>query len=103
MTPENGSTGAAGMVSSTFTPSKTGSQNVTVTAVSPLTGEFSVTYPLPVYQTPVKPSPTYLQLILMYWYLIVPAVIAVLVAVFYLLRMRRRRQRTEIEAGFEAV
>ena len=103
MTPANGSTDAAGMASSTFTPSSTGSQNITATAISPLTGALSFTYSLPVYQTPVKPPPTYLQLVLMYWYFIVPAVVAVLVAVFYLLRLRRKRQRTEIEAGFEAV
>ncbi len=103
MSPSSGLTNAGGAAYSTFSPSRTGTQNITASATSPLTGTFSVSYTLSVLQAPPKPSPTFLQLLVTYWYFIAAAVAAVVVALFYLLRLRRKKQRAEIEAGFEVV
>ncbi len=101
--PNTGVTGAGGSASATFTPSGSGSKNITATAFSPGTGQIKGSYSLVVYQAPPKAPLTILQFVLMYWYFIAAAVAAALVAVFYLFRLRRKKQRAEIEAGFEVV
>jgi hypothetical protein len=96
-------TGPSGTTSTTFTPSAIGVANITALASSPQTGPISLTYIITVIQTPTRPAPTLLDRIRGFWYLIVVAVAAALVAAFYLFRMRRKKHRAEIEAGFEVV
>jgi uncharacterized membrane protein YwaF len=63
----------------------------------------NLVYPLIVAQIPQKPPETLAQELIGFWYYIVAAVAVVIVALVYLFRMRRKKQRAEIEAGFEVV
>jgi hypothetical protein len=103
VSPDPSRTGASGTTSTTFTPSMTGVANITASASSPQTGPISQTYLITVLQAPTPPARTLLQLIESLWYYIAVAVAVALVAAFYLLRMRRKKHRAEIEAGFEVV
>jgi hypothetical protein len=103
LSPLNGNTGTSGSTSTVFTPGAFGAYNITASATSPQTGTISSTYPLIVAQVPQKPAPTLVQQIIGFWYYIVAAVAVVVVALVYLFRMRRKKQRAEIEAGFEVV
>lgn len=103
ITPTSGSTGASGSTSTVFIPSTYGEYNVSAGAYSPQTGLVSKVYPLLVVQVPPKPAPSLAQQILSLWYYFVAAAAVVVVAVIYLFRMRRKKQRAEIEAGFEVV
>jgi hypothetical protein len=103
ITPPFGSTGTSGMTSAIFKPGTYGSYNITAGASSPQTGIVSKTYPLLVAQVPAKPSPSLAEQILNLWYYFVAAAAVVVIAVVYLFRMRRKKQRAEIEAGFEVV
>jgi hypothetical protein len=96
-------TGSSGTTSTVFTPDTTGSANITMLASSPLTGPISQTHFILVLQAPTPPARTPLQVIESFWYLIVVAVVVVFVGAFYLFRMRTKKQRAEIEAGFEVV
>ena len=101
--PLQGSTGTSGSTSTVFTPGAPGAYNITASASSPQTGNIQLVYVLPVAQVPQKPAPTLVQEILGFWYYIAAAVAVVIVAMVYLFRMRRKKQRAEIEAGFEVV
>jgi hypothetical protein len=103
ITPLLGNTGDSGSTSAVFSPGSYGDYNVTASASSPQTGSISYVYGLLVAQTPQKPTPTLVERIIGYWYYLVAAVAVVAIAVVYLLRMRRKKQRAEIEAGFEVV
>jgi hypothetical protein len=101
--PPVSATGSGGSASTNFTPNGAGSINVTAIANSPVTGPIVASYSLQVLQAPVKPSPTLIQQIIGYWYYIAAAVAVAVAAGYYLFRLRRKKQRSEIEAGFEAV
>lgn len=101
--PLNTTTGASGSTSTTFTPDVDGPANVTASTSSPLTGPISLSRALYVYQLPVSAKPTLLHTIMGYWYYIVAAVAVVVVGLAYTLRMRGKKQKAEIEAGFEVV
>ena len=103
LTPAKGNTGSSGTTGSVFTPTSFGAYNVTASADSPLTGAVLLVYHLTVAQVVAKPGPSLVQQILGYWYYLVAAAAVVVIAVVYLFRMRRKRQRAEIEAGFEVV
>jgi hypothetical protein len=96
-------TGSSGATSTTFKPNKAGVANITASASSPLTGSIKRTYLINVFLAPLPPSRTPLQIIESLWYYVAVAVAVVFVALFYLLRMRRKKQRAQIEAGFEVV
>ena len=98
-----GTTDASGQTYTVFTPLSTGPAKVTALGVSNETGIFKVSYSFVVVQPPKPPSPSLGKELLGYWYLIAAAVVVVIIAGLYLLRMRRKRQRAEIEAGFEVV
>lgn len=95
--------GTSGVASTTFTPDRTGFANITASASSPLTGPIVKSYRFDVIQPPVKGPESLRQNVENHWYIFVAALVVVLACVFYLLRMRRKRQRAEIEAGFEVV
>ncbi len=97
------STGTGGSTANVYSPSGSGSVNITATASSPLTGPIFASLPLTIYQAPPKPAPTFIQILLSFWYYIVAAVAVAIVALFYVFRLRRKKQRAEIEAGFEVV
>jgi hypothetical protein len=102
--PNTGTTGADGTVSAVFYPPGPGTYNITASASTPVTGAIVKNYgPLTVVQVPQKPPPSLVQQLIGYWYYIVAAVAVVVIAVAYLFRMRRKKQRAEIEAGFEVV
>jgi hypothetical protein len=103
LSPLNGNTGTSGSSSTVFTPGSFGAYNITATTNSPQSGPVHLVYPLVVAQVPPKPAQTLAQEILGFWYYIVAAVAVVVVAMVYLFRMRRKKQRAEIEAGFEVV
>ncbi len=79
-----------------------GTAKINASASSPVTGPISVTYPIAIYQTPPPVTYSWYQNRLVQ-YLIVAAVVVAAVALYYLFRMRRKKQRAEIEAGFEVV
>ena len=101
--PFQGSTDNSGSTSTIFTPGSFGAYNITASADSPETGSIHLVYPLVVVQVPQKPAPTLVQELIGFWYYIAAAVAVVIVALTYLFRMRRKKQRAEIEAGFEVV
>ena len=101
LTPSEGVLGTAGTATATFTPTTSGSFNVTATGTSPQTGPLRASRLITVFVAPAKPPPTLLQQIFTYWYYLAAAVAAVLVSVFYIFRLRRKKQAAEIEAGFE--
>jgi len=103
ITPIFGSTGASGSTSVVFTPGTYGAYNISANTDSPQTGLVLLTYRLIVAQVPPKPSPSLAEQILGYWYYFVAAAAVVVIAVVYIFRMRRKKQRAEIEAGFEVV
>jgi hypothetical protein len=103
VTPATGLTGSGGAAYATFKPSTYGQDNVTASSSSPQTGSFTTTYSFTVFQVPQKAPLTWAQVLLSYWYFIAAAVAIAIIAVFYLFRMRRKKQRAEIEAGFEVV
>jgi len=103
VSPVNGNTGTSGSTSTIFTPGAFGAYNITATTSSPQTGTITKTYSMIVAQVPQKAPLTLAQQIIGYWYYIVAAVAVVVVALVYLFRMRRKKQRAEIEAGFEVV
>lgn len=103
LTPLSGITDTSGTTSTLFTPGSFGLYNLTARAYSAATGPLFFLYPVLVEQTPTKPVPTLAQQILGYWYYIAAAAAVVVIAVIYLFRMRRKKQRAEIEAGFEVV
>jgi len=103
MSPPASTTGASGSTSSRFTPSGAGNANITASASSPQTGPFSQSYAFTVFQAQSPKARSALDVILGLWYLLVAVVAVIAVAAFYLLRMRRKKQRAEIEAGFEVV
>jgi hypothetical protein len=76
---------------------------VTASAHSVVAGNIITTYTIQVLQTPIPPQPSFIQLLLGYWYYIAAAVVVAGAAGYYLFRLRRKKQRAEIEAGFEAV
>jgi hypothetical protein len=96
-------TGPSGSTASTFAPSGAGLYNITATAHSTVAGNIVATASLQVLSAPVKPTPSFIEVLIGYWYYIAAAVAVVAVAAYYLFRMRRKKQRAEIEAGFEAV
>ena len=77
--------------------------NITASATSPQTGPLSKDYQLAVYQAPPKPPASIVQVLVSYWYYLLAAVVAAVVALVYVFRLRRKKQRAEIEAGFEVV
>jgi len=101
--PLSTTTGSSGSTSTTFTPTADGGANVTASTSSLLTGPISLSHPLYVYQLPVSAKPSLLHTIMGYWYYIAAVVAVVVVGLGYLLRMRGKKQRAEIEAGFEVV
>ena len=101
--PNFGSTGTSGSTTAVFTPGTYGNYNISAVTDSPQTGLVSLAYPLLVAQVPAKPPASIEQQILGFWYYFVAAAVVVVVAVVYLFRMRRKKQRAEIEAGFEVV
>ena len=103
LSPISGITGTSGSTSTVFIPGTYGSYNISASAVSPQTGIISQVKTLLVAQVPPKPSPSLAEQILGFWYYFVAAAAVVVVAVVYLFRMRRKKQRAEIEAGFEVV
>jgi hypothetical protein len=103
MSPPASTTGSSGSTSSRFTPNGAGNANVTASASSPQTGPFSQSYAFTVFQAQAPKLKSLLDVILSLWYLLVAVIAVVAVAAFYLLRMRRKKQRAEIEAGFEVV
>ena len=103
ITPTYGSTGTTGTTSVIFTPGTYGSYNISAGANSPQTGVVSLAKTLLVAQVPAKPPASFEQQLLGFWYYFVAAAVVVVVAVVYLFRMRRKKQRAEIEAGFEVV
>jgi hypothetical protein len=103
LSPLNGATGSSGTSSTVFTPGSFGAYNITASADSPQSGSVHMVYPLIVAQVPPRPAETLAQEIIGFWYYIVAAVVVVVVAMVYLFRMRRKKQRAEIEAGFEVV
>ena len=103
ISPTYGSTGTTGSTSVVFTPGTYGAYNISAGADSPQTGLVSLVFRLIVAQVPAKPAPSLEQQILGFWYYFVAAAAVVVIAVVYLFRMRRKKQRAEIEAGFEVV
>jgi hypothetical protein len=103
VTPVASTTGSSGTVSTVFTPPTFGSYNITASASTAETGPIVASYTLIVAQIPTKAPPSIVQQILGFWYYLVAAAAVVIVAVVYLFRMRRKKQRAEIEAGFEVV
>ena len=103
LNPLKGNTGTSGSSSTIFTPSSFGAYNITAAANSLETGRTVLTYYLTVAQVQQKAPPSLLQQIEGYWYYFVAAAAVVVIAVFYLFRMRRKKARAEIEAGFEVV
>jgi hypothetical protein len=103
ITPTFGSTGTSGSTVVVFTPGTYGAYNISAGTDSPQTGVVSLVYRLIVAQVPPKPSPSLANQILGLWYYLVAAAAVVVIAVVYLFRMRRKKQRAEIEAGFEVV
>ncbi len=101
--PQSGSTGTSGSVSTVFSPASFGAYNITVRADSPQSGPIALVYHLTVAQVPPKAAPSLVEQILALWYYIVAAAAVAVVAVVYLFRLRRKKQRAEIEAGFEVV
>jgi hypothetical protein len=101
--PDTGNTGASGSTSMVLTPASYGAYNITALANSPQTGPVDLVYHLTVAEALPKPAPTILQQIEGFWYYIVAVVVVVVIAMVYLFRMRRKKQRAEIEAGFEVV
>lgn len=101
--PQTGNTRTSGSTSTTFTPGAYGAYNITASAESPATGPLKLVYRLTVAEVPAKPAPSLVEQILGFWYYIVAAVAVAAVAMVYLFRMRRKKQRAEIEAGFEVV
>jgi hypothetical protein len=103
MSPPFGNTGTSGSTNSLFTPKTYGAYNITASAHSAAAGFLSLTYHLIVAQVPPKPAPSLLEQIISYWYYLAAAAAVAVIAVIYLFRMRRKKQRAEIEAGFEVV
>jgi hypothetical protein len=101
LTSYKGNTGGSGTVATVFIPGSFGAYNITATASSPQTGALSIVKPFTVAQVqPVRP-PSLIKRIIEFWYVMVVAAGIAVVGAFYLLRMRRKKQREEIEAGFE--
>jgi hypothetical protein len=103
LNPVKGNTSASGTDSTVFTPAGPGIYSITANANYPQTGPIASNYSLTVYPAPVKPAPSLIQQILAYWYYIAAAAVVAFVALFYVFRLRRKKQRAEIEAGFEVV
>jgi hypothetical protein len=103
MTPPSTYISQSGSTESVFDPSSSGSANITATLSAPAIGTVTSVYILYVNAVPVKPPPSFLQVLQSVWYYIAAAVVAVVAAAYYLFRMRRKKQRAEIEAGFEVV
>ena len=103
LTPPTSLTGPSGAASSYYVPRGSGAFNITASAHSIVAGNIINTYTLQVLQTPVPPQPSFIQFILGYWYYIAAAVVVAGAAGYYVFRLRRKKQRAEIEAGFEAV
>lgn len=96
-----GNTGASGTAATVFTPGSYGAYNITATASSPQTGAVDIVKQFTVAQVVPAPPPSIIQRIVGLWYFLVAAVAIAGVGAVYLLRMRRKKQREEIEAGFE--
>ena len=90
-------------MSTVFKPPTFGMYNVTATAQTPQTGTVVRTLSFVVAEVPAKPTPSLVTQILGYWYYFVAAAAVVVVVAVYLFRLRRKKQRAEIEAGFEVV
>jgi len=101
--PDTGNTGTSGSTATVLTPASYGAYNITALANSPQTGPVDLVYHLTVAEALPKPAPSILQQIEGFWYYIVAVVVVVVIAMVYLFRMRRKKQRAEIEAGFEVV
>jgi hypothetical protein len=101
--PPSGKTGPGGSMSTVFTPPTFGRYNVTATAQTPQTGTVVRTLSFVVAEVPAKPTPSLVEQILGYWYYFVAAAAVIVVVLVYLFRLRRKKQRAEIEAGFEVV
>jgi hypothetical protein len=97
----NGNTGGSGSTATVFSPGSFGSYNITATASSPQTGALSIVKPFTVAQVRPVPPPSLIKRIIGFWYVLVVAAGIAVVGAFYLLRMRRKKQKEEIEAGFE--
>ncbi len=85
----------------TVGPCYLGTTNITASFSSIQTGFISKSTSIGIYLPP--PPPTRPPWYRTYWYYIAAAALVVAVAGFYLFRMRRKKQRAEIEAGFEVV
>ncbi len=101
--PVTGNTGTSGSTSAVLTPASPGLYNITASVSSLQTGTILLYYPLTVLPVPQKASPSFVEQLLGYWYYIVAVVAVAVVGLIYLFRMRRKKQRAEIEAGFEVV
>jgi hypothetical protein len=101
--PLSATTGPSGSTSTMFTPDAVGPANVTASASSQLTGPISLSRALYIYQTLTPAKPSLLHTIEGYWYYIAAVVVVVVVGLAYTLRMRGKKQKAEIEAGFEVV
>jgi hypothetical protein len=96
-----GNTGGSGSAATVFTPASFGAYNITATANSPQTGAVDFVRQFTVAQVVPPAPPSILQRIAGLWYFLVAAAAIAAVGVGYLFRMRRKKQREEIEAGFE--
>jgi len=102
-TPTNGTTDSAGQASAVFRPNGPGPANVTVILQMSALGSLNYTTQMTVLQVPPKPALTMTQYLREYILYIVIAVVAVIVVGVYFLRVRRKKARAELEAGFEVV
>jgi hypothetical protein len=101
LTSYKGNTGSSGSAATVFTPGSFGAYNITATASSPQTGAVDIVKQFTVAQVVPPAPPSILQRIVGFWYFLVAAAAVAGVGAVYLLRMRRKKQREEIEAGFE--
>jgi hypothetical protein len=101
--PSNGTTDAAGVVTTKLQPVAPGPANITASATGSMFGKLQVTSYLSILSVPAKPKASFAHVLLSYIYYIIIIVAVVIVAAIYLLRMQRKKAKAELEAGFEAV
>jgi hypothetical protein len=101
--PANGTTDAGGQASTTFRPNGPGQDNITLIIQAPSLGTIQFTTQLTVLAVPPKPPISILQIIVSYVYFIIAGVVVVIGALVYVFRVRRKKAKAELEAGFEAV
>ncbi|MDA4118265.1 MAG: hypothetical protein OK455_07970 [Thaumarchaeota archaeon] len=101
--PANGTTSPAGQASSTFRPNGPGGANVTAVIKTPALGSLNFTAQLSILPVPQKAPPTIVQELRQYIIYIVVAVVALVGVSIYVFRVRRKKARAELEAGFEVV